>query len=158
MAGNKKLQAMRFESFNGMSRPAMWWSVPIMPLVGLLMAALITGIAGTVVFSWIWGLVFAVPFLSAIIALRFICLVDQNYLRRIRFGWRRIKLNRKYGRPLLLTTINPSWSKDYAQRFSQLRYAARRKGAAAQVLRSSKYGDNVRKSPAKSDSRQGDIV
>lgn len=144
MAGNKRLQEMRFESFNGMSRPAMWWSIPIMPLVGLLMAALITGIAGTVLLSWIWGLIFAVPFLCSIVALRFICLVDHNYLRRIKFGWRRIKLNRTYGRPLLLTTINPSWSKDYAQRFSQQRYASRNEGSAAAIRSPSQHGNNAR--------------
>lgn len=144
MAGNKKLQAMRFESYNGMSRPAMWWSIPIMPLIGLLMAALLTGIAGTVIFSWVWGIAFAFVFLSAIIALRFICLVDHNYLRRIRFGWRRIKLNQKYGRGLLLTSVNPSWSKDYAQRFAQQSTTARNKGSSAALSRTSSNGNNAR--------------
>lgn len=37
MAGNDALKQLTFESYNGMSRPAMFWSIPIMPMVGLLM-------------------------------------------------------------------------------------------------------------------------
>lgn len=144
MAGNDALKKLNFESYNGMSRPAMYWSIPIMPMVGLLMGGLLCGIAGTVVLSWRWGLCFLAPFLIALIALRFICLIDAQYLRRVRFALARLKLNRKYGKPLLLTPLNPQWSEFYGARFSQTRHATGGEGAADEVPGPRAHGDIAR--------------
>jgi len=37
MSDDVPLKKLRFESYNAMSRPAMQWGIPIMPMVGLLM-------------------------------------------------------------------------------------------------------------------------
>lgn len=144
MAANDALKQLIFPSYNGMSRPAMFWNIPIMPLVGLLMGALIFGIAGTALLSWVWGLSFAGLFLSVLVALRFMCLIDPQYLRRVRFVLRRLKLNLKFGKPLLLTSFNPRWSHFYAERFSQTRIAARSEGAGNEVPRARAHGDVAR--------------
>jgi len=130
MAGNEALKQVICESYNAMSRPAMFWNIPIMPMVGLLMGGLVFGIAATTLLSWVWGLCAAAPFLVVLIALRVVGLIDPQYLRRIRFALRRFKMNRKYGKPLLLTSFNPQWSKFYGARFSQKRYALERESAA----------------------------
>lgn len=141
MAGNDALKKLKFESYNGMSRPAMFWSIPIMPMVGLLMGGLVCGIAGTVLLSWVWGLIFLAPFLIALIAFRFICLIDAQYLRRVRFAVRRLTMNLKYGKPLLHTPFNPRWSEFYGARFSQTRHAAGGESAAAALSRPRAHGD-----------------
>jgi MFS family permease len=133
MSENQKTKRLMFESYNGMSRPAMFWNIPIMPMVGLLMGGLIFGVIGTALLSWIWGLVFLFPFAAALIALRLLCSIDGQYLRRVRFACRRMLLNLKYGKPLLLTPFNPTWSQFYGKRFSQTRYASGGEGAAAGV-------------------------
>lgn len=144
MAGNEALKQLTFESYNGMSRPAMFWSIPIMPMVGLLMGGLVCGIAATTLLSWVWGLIAAAPFLIALIALRVVGLIDPQYLRRIRFGLRRLKLGLSYGKPLLLTPFNPQWSEFYGARFSQKRYAPGSEGAAATVPGPRTHGDPAR--------------
>lgn len=116
------LNQLKFESYNAMSRPAMYWGVPIMPLVGCFMGGLVFGMAGTALFSWIWGLIFVSIFAGILIALRLICEVDANYPRRLRRSWRRVRLNWRYGRRLLLTPFNPHWSQFYGQRFAQTRF------------------------------------
>nr|UVN17874.1 hypothetical protein pPsy0479a_00042 [Pseudomonas syringae] len=73
------------------------------------------------------GLVAASPFLIALIALRVVGLIDPQYLRRIRFARRRLWLNLKYGKPLLLTPFNPQWNEFYGARFSHKRYAPEKK-------------------------------
>ncbi|RML89679.1 VirB3 family type IV secretion system protein, partial [Pseudomonas savastanoi] len=118
MAGNEVLKKLTFESYNAMSRPAMFWNIPIMPMVGLLMGGLVFGVAATFLLSWVWGLVAASPFLIALIALRVVGLIDPQYLRRIRFARRRLWLSLKYGKPLLLTPFNPQWNEFYGARFS----------------------------------------
>lgn len=123
MSGNNELKKLIFESYNGMSRPAMFWSIPIMPMIGLLMGGVFSGIAGVSLLSWVWGLAFLFPFLAALVVLHFLCAIDGQYLRRVRFAGRRLKLNLKYGKPLLLTPFNPHWSEFYGSRFSQKRYA-----------------------------------
>ncbi|RMN11666.1 hypothetical protein [Pseudomonas syringae group genomosp. 3] len=35
----------------------MFWNIPIMPMVGLLMGGLVFGVAVTFLLSWVWGLV-----------------------------------------------------------------------------------------------------
>jgi O-antigen/teichoic acid export membrane protein len=144
MAANDALKKLIFPSYNGMSRPAMYWNIPIMALVGLLMCALIFGIAATALLSWVWGLIIAGLFLSALVALRFLCLIDPQYLRRVRFVLRRLKLNFTYGRPLLLTSFNPRWSEFYAERFSQTSIAARSESAGDEVSRARAHGDVAR--------------
>lgn len=144
MAANDALKKMIFPSYNGMSRPAMYMNIPIMPMVGLLMGGLIFGIAATALLSWVWGLVIASLFLSALVALRFICLIDPQYLRRVRFALRRLKLNFTYGKPLLLTSFNPRWSEFYAERFSQTCIAARSEGVGDEVPRARAHGDVAR--------------
>ena len=144
MAGNEALKKLTFESYNGMSRPAMFWSIPIMPMVGLLMGGLVFGIAATTLLSWVWGLIAAAPFLIALIALRVVGLIDPQYMRRIRFGLRRLKLGLTYGKPLLLTPFNPHWSGFYGARFSQKRYAPRGESAADAVSGSRTHGDAAR--------------
>lgn len=144
MAANDALKQLIFPSYNAMSRPAMYWSVPIMPLVGLLMGALIFGIAATALLSWVWGLTIAGLFLSALVALRFLCLIDAQYLRRVRFVMRRLKLNLTYGKPLLLTSFNPRWSQFYGERFSQTCIAARSEGAGDEIPRARTHGDVAR--------------
>lgn len=56
----------------------MFWNIPIMPMVGLLMGGLVFGVAATFLLSWVWGLVAASPFLIALIALRVVGLIDPN--------------------------------------------------------------------------------
>ena len=141
MAGNDALKKLKFESYNGMSRPAMFWSIPIMPMVGLLMGGLVCGIAGTVLLSWVWGLIFLAPFLIALIAFRFICLIEAQYLRRVRFAGRRLRLNLTYGKPLLQTPFNPRWSEFYGARFSQTRHAVGGESAAVALSRPRAHGD-----------------
>jgi len=147
MAANDALKKLIFPSYNGMSRPAMHWNVPIMPLVALLMGALIFGVAATALLSWVWGLTIAGLFLLALVVLRFICLIDAQYLRRVRFAMRRLKLNFTYGKPLLLTSFNPRWSKFYGERFSQTRIAAGSESAGDEVPRTRAHVDTGRQSP-----------
>ena len=153
-----KPQKLMFQSFNGMSRPAMSWNIPIMPMVGLLMGGLIAGVIGTALLSWVWGLVFALPFATALIALRLLCSIDPQYLRRVRFALRRLWLNFKYGRPLLLTPFNPNWSKFYGKRFSQQRYARRSEGASTALSGGRLHDDPGGEPPGERDPAQGDFT
>lgn len=140
MAEKEKLL---FDSYNAMSRPAMHWGIPIMPMIGLVMAALVSFGAGASLLSWVWGLVFAVPSLGALVALRFMSSIDDRYLRRVRFALRRLRLNLIYGKHLLLTPFNPKWSLYYGRRFAQQRYAARGDGASDALSRARTHGDTA---------------
>lgn len=152
-----KAPKLMFESYNGMSRPAMYANIPIMPMVGLVMGGLIFGVLGTALLSWVWGLVFVLPFAAALIALRLLCSIDAQYLRRVRFALRRIRLNFKYGRPLLLTPSNPNWSKFYGKRFSQQRYA-RRSESTVTAVSGGRLHDHPGGEPlSQRDPAQGDI-
>jgi hypothetical protein len=137
-------EKLLFDSYNGMSRPAMQWGIPIMPMIGLIMGALLSFGAGTAMFSWLWGLIFAFPFAVGLLALRLITSVDDRYFRRIRFAFRRLRLNLKYGKQLLLTPYNPKWSQYYGRRFSQKRYAARDVSSSDGISSSRKHGDSSR--------------
>jgi hypothetical protein len=141
MADKEKLV---FDSYNAMSRPAMHWGIPVMPMMGLVMGALFCFAAGAALISWVWGLIFAFPFLVALFALRLITSVDDRYFRRLRFGLRRLRLNMTYGKQLLLTPFNPKWSHYYGRRFSQQRYAARGPDASDGLSRSRTHGDASR--------------
>ncbi|MBJ2293270.1 VirB3 family type IV secretion system protein [Pseudomonas sp. MF5691] len=153
MSANESLKKLIFESYNAMSRPAMQWGIPIMPMVALLMGGLVCGVAGTVLLSWVWGLLFLAPFAGALAALRFICAVDAQYPRRLWWSWRRIRMNWRYGKRLLLTPFNPNWSQFYGKRFAQRRFhpapshevhAPRGQSAAAGVSRPREHGDIAR--------------
>ncbi|MGP5367256.1 VirB3 family type IV secretion system protein [Pseudomonas helleri] len=148
---------LMFESYNGMSRPAMFLNIPIMPMVGLLMGGLIAGVTGTALLSWIWGLMFLFPFFAALVALRLLCSIDVQYLRRVRFALRRIRLNFKYGRPLLLTPFNPNWSKFYGKRFSQQRYARRSESTTTAVSGGRLHDDPGGEPAGERDPAQGDF-
>jgi uncharacterized protein (DUF58 family) len=128
MSDYKKLT---FDSYNALNRPAMFWGIPIMPMIGLLTLGLLSaGIAATLL-PWWWGVVFAFPFAAALTALRFITSIDNRFLRRLWFMARRLRRNWKYGRQLLLTPVNPNWNKFYGKRFARQRYAARGKSTSA---------------------------
>ncbi|PBP65850.1 conjugal transfer protein [Pseudomonas syringae] len=157
MASNEVLKKEVSPSYNAMSRPAMFWNIPIMPMVGLLMGGLIFGIAATVMLSWVWGLFAASPFLIALTALRFAGLIDPQYLRRVRFALRRLRLNFKYGKPLLLTPFNPRWSKYYGARFSHKRYAPGGESAADGLSGARAHDDPVRQSHSEPDPAQGGL-
>jgi hypothetical protein len=133
-----------FDSYNAMSRPAMHWGIPIMPMIALFMGGLVSFGAGAAIFSWVWGLVFAFPFAVALLALRLITSIDDRYLRRIRFALRRLRLNMKHGKQLLLTPFNPKWSQYYGGRFSQQRYVSRGNGSSDALSRSREHGDASR--------------
>lgn len=133
-----------FDSYNAMSRPAMHWGIPIMPMIVLFMGGLVSGGAAAAVFSWAWGLAFAFPFLIALLALRLITSIDDRYFRRIRFAFRRMRLNVIHGKQLLLTPFNPKWSQYYGRRFSQQRYVARGDSSPDGVSRSREHGDSSR--------------
>lgn len=141
MSEKQALKDLISESYNAMSRPAMLAGIPIMPLVGLVMGGMISGVAATALWSWRWGLAFVLVFAAAIFALRLLCSVDAQYLRRVRFGWRRLRLNFTYGKALMLTSINPNWSQFYGQRFSKQRYAGRKESEAAGLRSGRSDGD-----------------
>lgn len=136
-----------YESYNAMSRPAMFAEIPIMPLVGFLLAGLIAFALGTAFITWVWGLVLATPFFTALLALRLMSIKDPRYMTRVWFAIIRIRLNMKYGKHLLLTSYNPKWSQYYGRRFSQKRYVCGGNGASDEVSRPSEYGDDGRQSP-----------
>ncbi|KPB36881.1 Conjugal transfer protein [Pseudomonas savastanoi pv. phaseolicola] len=82
-------------------------------------------------------------------------LIDPQYLRRIRFARRRLWLNLKYGKPLLLTPFNPQWSEFYGARFSHKRYAPGKESAIDALSGPRTHGDTARQSPGESDSVEG---
>lgn len=137
-------ERLLFDSYNAMSRPAMQWGIPIMPMIALVMGGLVIFGAVTAIFSWVWGLVIAFPFMVALLALRLITSIDDRYLRRVRFALRRMQLNMKHGKQLLLTPFNPKWSQYYGRRFSQQRYVSRGNGPSDALSRSREHGDASR--------------
>ncbi|MCY1271829.1 hypothetical protein D9M68_356030 [compost metagenome] len=122
MTDEKKLL---FKTWNGMDRPAMWQGVPIMPFIGLLMGALFAFGFGAAVFAWWIGLVFALPFLFVMCAFYYVSALDDRYSRRVAFAIRRIALNLRFGKGLMLTPQNPKWSRYYGKRFAIGRHVSR---------------------------------
>lgn len=141
MSGKEKLL---YDSYNAMSRPAMQWGIPIMPMIGLVMGALLSFGLGTALISWGWGVVFAFPFAVSLMALRFMSSIDDRYLRRVRFAFRRLRLNLVYGKQLLLTPFNPKWSQYYGRRYSQQRHASGSDRPVNGVSRTRTHGDAAR--------------
>jgi hypothetical protein len=121
------------------------------------MGGIIFGVIGTALLSWIWGLVFLLPFAGALVALRLLCSIDGQYLRRVKFAFRRIRLNLKYGKPLLLTPFNPNWSQFYGKRFSQQRYVGGSESASAEVSGGRLHDDTGRESARELNPTQGDF-
>lgn len=119
----------------------MWGGMPIMPLVGLFLSALVFGVITAIAISALWGLAVATPFLSALAALRFFCEKDYNYPRRIWFGFKRLLMNRKFGKELLLTPHNPNWSSIYGKRYAQQRYATGKISTDNAISRRASHGD-----------------
>jgi MFS family permease len=144
MSDKSALKDLICESYNGMSRPAMFAGIPIMPMVGLLMGALVGGVCATALLSWHWGLAVVLFFGTGLFALRLMCAIDAQYMRRVRFAWRRIRLNLTYGKALMLTSANPNWSQFYGQRFSQQRYASRKESDAVALPGGRPHGDSGR--------------
>lgn len=131
-----------FPSYNAMSRPAMFWGMPIMPMIGLFLAGILAFVVAASVLSFIWGLVFCFPFVVCLVGLRFMTSIDDRYTRRMWFALRRVRLNLKYGKQLMLTPYNSMWSKHYAKRFSQQRFiAGSQEGSANGISRSRTHGD-----------------
>lgn len=124
-----------FRTWNGKDRPAMWWGVPIMPLVGLILGGLLAFGFGTGVFNvWIGGL-FAVPFIFTLCAFYYVSAIDDRYMRRVQFAVRRLLLSARYGRGLMIAPQNPKWSQHYVKRFALRRYVARSDDPTARVSR-----------------------
>lgn len=146
-----------YESYNAMARPALFWGIPILPMLALFSLGLICGVVGATIFSFIWGLVFALPFVIALIALRLMTSIDDRYIRRMGFMLRRIWLNLKYGKQLLLTPYNPNWSQFYGKRFSQQHNASRGKGAVDGLSRSRAHGHAARAQVTESDQAKGNF-
>lgn len=113
-------EKLSFDSYNGMSRVAMFWGVPIFPLLFCFVGILFFGVIGFTLFG-MWGGVLISPFIILVIFIRIVCEKDDKYLRRILFMVKRLFLNRKYGKNLLLTPQNPRWSLYYGRRFAQKR-------------------------------------
>lgn len=112
-------------TYNGMGREAIYWGVPIMPFAAIAMITLMITLISVLLFSF-WGLLAAMPGGICLIAIRVACSLDSKALDRLAFVIRRFFLNRKYGRPLLLTPYNPNWSSFYDRRFAQKYHVARR--------------------------------
>lgn len=105
-------------TYNGMGREAIYWGVPIAPFATVAVVSLLLTAITTFLFG-VWGLLGLAPGALLLVVIRFACALDSKALDRIRFMYRRGRLNRRYGRPLLLTPYNPKWRTFYDRRFAQ---------------------------------------
>jgi hypothetical protein len=105
-------------TYNGMGREAIYWGVPIIPFAIVAIISLIL-VAIAVYSVGVWGVLALMPGAMLLVAMRFACAMDSKALERLRFMWRRYRLNSRYGRPLLLTPYNPKWRSFYDRRFAQ---------------------------------------
>lgn len=151
MSDKPALKNLVSESYNAMSRPPMFGGIPIMPGVGLVIGGLVSGVAATAALSWKWGLGCVLTFAAALFALRLLCAIDAQYMRRVRFAYRRLRFNARYGKALMLTSAHPNWSQLYGQRFSQQRYAGRQESEAVALSRRRIHDDAGRQQPGQSD-------
>lgn len=104
-----------FDTHNAMSRVAMFCGVPLFPLIFLVIGFVASLFAGIYFLGW-WGLVFPMPFLGAIIGMRMLCERDDKAIRRFFFHRRRGRLNKQYGRHLVITPRNSKWREKYVRR------------------------------------------
>ncbi|PLO03108.1 hypothetical protein CWM94_00140 [Klebsiella pneumoniae] len=116
-------QTLKFETHNGMARVAMFAGIPVFALLFLVVGGVISLFIGIYSFGW-WGLTFALPAVLALIFLRLICQKDDKAFRRFWFWRRRKKLDRQYGRLLLLTPRHSAWRNKNARRSIQKRIIA----------------------------------
>ncbi|MCS4315582.1 type IV secretory pathway VirB3-like protein [Pseudomonas sp. BIGb0381] len=138
-------KVLLYPSYNAMSRPAMFWGVPIMPLVGLFLAAVIVFVITFTLLSFVWALVALLPFVIAVCGLRIMTSIDDRYIRRVLFSVHRLWLNLKHGKQLLLTPYSPLWSQYYGKRFSQQRFIAGAVKSPVDVLSGPRtHGDSER--------------
>ncbi|WP_081036964.1 VirB3 family type IV secretion system protein [Pseudomonas corrugata] len=145
MSQEEEKKVLLYPSYNAMSRPAMFWGIPIMPLVGLFLAAVIVFVITATLLSFIWALASLLPFVVAVCGLRIMTSIDDRYVRRVRFSVHRLWLNFKHGRQLLLTPYSPLWSQYYGKRFSRQRFITGTiKSSADGVSRSRTHGDSER--------------
>lgn len=93
----------------------MFCGVPLFPLIFLVIGLVVGFFAGMYFFGW-WGLGFSLPFLGAIIAMRMLCERDDKAIRRFFFHRRRCRMNKKYGRHLVITQRNSKWREKYVRR------------------------------------------
>ncbi|WP_420481648.1 VirB3 family type IV secretion system protein [Aeromonas veronii] len=101
-----------------MGREAIYWGVPIIPFAVVAIISLIL-VAIAVYSAGFWGVLALMPGAMLLVAMRFACSMDSKALERLRFMWQRHRLNRRHGRPLLLTPYNPKWRSFYDRRFAQ---------------------------------------
>ncbi|MBG6246650.1 hypothetical protein CS369_21600 (plasmid) [Candidatus Symbiopectobacterium sp. 'North America'] len=106
---------LEFETHNSMSRVAMTVGVPLFVLIFHGLAIILCFFAGIYFLGW-WGLTLPILPLLSFFAVRIICALDDRALRRFKYSLRRRRLNRMYGRHLLITPRNPDWSKKNARR------------------------------------------
>ncbi|MCY1291153.1 hypothetical protein D9M68_568880 [compost metagenome] len=119
----------RYQTWNGMDRPANFKGVPIMPFVGLLVGSLITtGLTLAIIGPW--GGLAIVPFLLIGFAFYFFSSIDDRFMRRVVFATRRFLLSMRFGKGLIVTPQNPRWSQFYGKRFALCRHVTRGDDAA----------------------------
>ncbi|EHO4880165.1 VirB3 family type IV secretion system protein [Escherichia coli] len=113
-------EILEFDTNNAMNRVAMFAGIPVFAFLFLVVIGCILTFSSVWMWGW-WGFIVTIPFILAIVGLRIICERDDKAFRRFRFQLRRWKMNRKYGRHLLLTSRNPRWRDKYARRVIQKR-------------------------------------
>lgn len=106
---------LKFDTHSGMNRVPMKWGVPFVLLVVLVFLIVVSLAAGIYFFGW-YGALCSAPFAIVLAAIKLLCALDDRALIRLRFVYRRHRLNKKYGRHLLFTPRNPEWSKNHARR------------------------------------------
>ncbi|MBW3154198.1 VirB3 family type IV secretion system protein, partial [Salmonella enterica subsp. enterica serovar Javiana] len=95
-------EILKFETYKAMSRVPNFAGVPVFALLFLSIGGVIGTFLSVYFWGW-WGLLVALPFVLIILGLRILCERDDKAFRRLRFILRRRKMNRKYGRHLLIT-------------------------------------------------------
>ncbi|APV28425.1 hypothetical protein E2Y33_23350 [Salmonella enterica] len=105
---DEKTETLKYDTHNAMGRVAMYWGIPVFPLIFLLMGVAISFFVGIYLWGW-WGIATPSPFIIALLALRIITERDDKAMRRFFFTRRRKRMNRKFGRHLLITPRNPKW-------------------------------------------------
>nr|WP_237747342.1 VirB3 family type IV secretion system protein [Salmonella enterica] len=108
-----------------MSRVPNFAGVPVFALLFLSIGGVIGTFLSVYFWGW-WGLLVALPFVLIILGLRIICERDDKAFRRLRFILRRRKMNRKYGRHLLITPPKSSLERKICKTSYQETYSRRR--------------------------------
>lgn len=106
---------LSFDSHNAMARVAMFCGIPLFPLIFLVIGAAVGLFSGVYFFGW-WGLGFSFPFLGGICGMRMLCSRDDKAIRRYFFHRKRQRLNKAYGRHLVITPRTLQWREKYVRR------------------------------------------